>query len=57
MIDACGWIFGEPRAEEIQQIRGTRSRDGRLKPFKPGAFELAKRARVPIIPIGSKLLP
>lgn len=30
---------------------GTRSADGRLKPFKPGAFLLAKRARVPILPI------
>lgn len=30
---------------------GTRSVDGRLKPFKAGAFTLAKRARVPILPI------
>lgn len=30
---------------------GTRSRDGRLKPFKPGAFILAKAAKVPIQPI------
>lgn len=36
---------------------GTRSRDGRLKPFKPGAFILAKKMKIPILPIainGSK---
>ena len=30
---------------------GTRSADGRLKPFKHGAFTLALRAKVPILPI------
>lgn len=30
---------------------GTRSRDGALQPFKHGAFTLAKRAGVPILPI------
>lgn len=30
---------------------GTRSRDGRLKPFKTGAFDLALRAGVPVVPI------
>jgi 1-acyl-sn-glycerol-3-phosphate acyltransferase len=30
---------------------GTRSPDGRLKPFKHGAFTLALRARTPILPI------
>ncbi len=30
---------------------GTRSVDGRLKPFKHGAFTLAQRARVPLLPI------
>jgi 1-acyl-sn-glycerol-3-phosphate acyltransferase len=30
---------------------GTRSMDGRLKPFKHGAFTLAQRARVGILPI------
>jgi 1-acyl-sn-glycerol-3-phosphate acyltransferase len=30
---------------------GTRSADGRLKPFKPGAFVLAKRMQVPLLPI------
>lgn len=30
---------------------GTRSRDGRLQPFKKGPFHLALRARVPLIPV------
>jgi 1-acyl-sn-glycerol-3-phosphate acyltransferase len=30
---------------------GTRSADGRLKPFKTGAFVLAKRMKLPILPI------
>jgi len=30
---------------------GTRSRDGVLKPFKTGAFQLALEERVPILPI------
>jgi 1-acyl-sn-glycerol-3-phosphate acyltransferase len=30
---------------------GTRSPDGRLKAFKHGAFTLAQRARVPLLPI------
>jgi len=30
---------------------GTRSRDGRLAPFKKGAFHLALRAGVPVVPV------
>jgi len=30
---------------------GTRSKDGILRPFKPGAFILAKKARVSILPV------
>jgi len=30
---------------------GTRSTDGRLRPFKPGAFALAQRMGVPLLPI------
>jgi 1-acyl-sn-glycerol-3-phosphate acyltransferase len=30
---------------------GTRSPDGRLRAFKPGAFTLAQRTRVPLLPI------
>ena len=30
---------------------GTRSKDGRLRPFKKGAFHMALKARVPIVPV------
>lgn len=30
---------------------GTRTRDGKLQPFKRGAFALAVRSRVPIVPV------
>jgi 1-acyl-sn-glycerol-3-phosphate acyltransferase len=30
---------------------GTRSRDGRVGPFKPGAFEVALAAGVPVVPV------
>ena len=30
---------------------GTRSMDGRLRSFKPGAFQIAQSARVPLLPI------
>lgn len=30
---------------------GTRTRDGRLRPFKKGAFHLALRAGVPVVPV------
>lgn len=33
---------------------GTRSRDGRLQPFKDGAFRLAMEAKVPVIPIAMR---
>jgi 1-acyl-sn-glycerol-3-phosphate acyltransferase len=40
---------------------GTRSKDGKLQPFKGGAFKLAKESNVPLIPItvegAAELLP
>ena len=33
---------------------GTRSRDGNLQPFKTGAFRLAQKTQVPILPIAIK---
>ena len=40
---------------------GTRSRDGRLRPFKKGAFALAAETRTPIVPVavhgGARVLP
>jgi len=44
--DCYIWIFPE----------GTRSQGGKMKPFKQGAFKMAIRAQVPIIPIVSKPL-
>lgn len=38
---------------------GTRTRDGRLQPFKPGGFAVAAEAKVPVVPtvvIGSRAL-
>jgi len=44
--DCYIWIFPE----------GTRSQGGRMTPFKSGAFKMAIRAQVPIIPMISKPL-
>lgn len=44
--DCYIWIFPE----------GTRSQGGKMKPFKYGAFKMAIRAQVPIIPMVSKPL-
>jgi len=50
MMETC-----EERIAEGSSImmfpEGTRSADGRLKPFKHGAFTLAQRARTPLLPI------
>lgn len=32
-------------------VEGTRSKDGRLQPFKKGAFAMAIQAKVPIVPV------
>lgn len=49
-------------AEAVERVRGgatvcvfpegTRSRDGRVAPFKPGAFEVALAAGVAVVPVG-----
>ena len=39
------------RCSVIFFAEGTRSRDGRVLPFNPGAFHLAVREQVPILPI------
>jgi 1-acyl-sn-glycerol-3-phosphate acyltransferase len=50
MMAACERTLAE--GSSIMMFpEGTRSVDGRLKPFKHGAFTLAHRMRVPILPI------
>ena len=48
-------------ASAVVFAEGTRSRDGRLKPFKKGPFVLAIAAQVPVVPVlclnGFELLP
>jgi 1-acyl-sn-glycerol-3-phosphate acyltransferase len=45
----------EKRIDEGSSVfffpEGSRSHDGAVKPFKPGAFVLAKRKKIPILPI------
>jgi 1-acyl-sn-glycerol-3-phosphate acyltransferase len=50
MMARCGETLAEGSSVMIFP-EGTRSVDGRLKAFKPGAFILAKRHSVPLLPI------
>jgi len=50
MMDRCEALLKENISISIFP-EGTRSKDGRLGSFKPGAFILAKNAKVPIQPI------
>jgi 1-acyl-sn-glycerol-3-phosphate acyltransferase len=50
MLGECRRVLGE--GSSIMMFpEGTRSPDGRLRAFKPGAFELARDTRRPILPI------
>jgi 1-acyl-sn-glycerol-3-phosphate acyltransferase len=50
MMAACERTLGE--GNSIMMFpEGTRSTTGEMRPFKPGAFELAQRTRTPILPI------
>ena len=50
MMAACEKTIGE--GNSIMMFpEGTRSVDGRLRAFKPGAFQIAKATKVPIVPI------
>lgn len=50
MMRACEQTLGQ--GNPIMMFpEGTRSFDGKLKPFKHGAFTLAQRVRVPLLPI------
>ena len=50
MMAACEKTIAE--GSSIMMFpEGTRSMDGRLRAFKPGAFQIAKKTGVPIVPI------
>ncbi|MFW2381301.1 MAG: lysophospholipid acyltransferase family protein [Acidimicrobiales bacterium] len=50
MMASCEKTIGE--GSSIMMFpEGTRSSDGEMRPFKPGAFELALKTRTPILPI------
>jgi 1-acyl-sn-glycerol-3-phosphate acyltransferase len=50
MMEACERTIGE--GNSIMMFpEGTRSADGRLRAFKPGAFSLALSTRTPLLPI------
>ncbi len=50
MMVACERTLAEG-SSVMMFPEGTRSRDGRLQPFKPGAFALAQRTQSAILPI------
>lgn len=60
MMNACEKTLAEGSSVMIFP-EGTRSEDGKLRPFKHGAFTLAQRCRVPLLPIvvdgSSRALP
>jgi 1-acyl-sn-glycerol-3-phosphate acyltransferase len=50
MMNACQKVL-EQGNPIMMFPEGTRSKDGKLRPFKHGAFTLAKRLGVPVLPI------
>ncbi len=50
MMEACEQTI-EAGSSIMMFPEGTRSSTGEMRPFKPGAFELALRTRSPILPI------
>jgi len=50
MMQKCDEVIAEG-SSVVMFPEGTRSSTGRLRSFKPGAFEIAKRNRIPIQPI------
>jgi 1-acyl-sn-glycerol-3-phosphate acyltransferase len=50
MMEACERTLAQGNSL-MMFPEGTRSLDGRLRPFKHGAFTLAQRMRVPLLPI------
>ena len=49
-LRAAGEKIRRDRSAVVIFPEGTRSRDGRLQPFKKGAFMLAVESRVPVVP-------
>lgn len=49
-LDAAGGLIRRDNSSVVIFPEGTRSRDGRLQPFKKGAFMLALRTGVEIVP-------
>jgi len=50
VLERAAWYLRH-RCSVIFFAEGTRSRDGRIQPFKRGAFELAIREQVPVLPL------
>ena len=51
-LDRAGRHIRDGRLAVILFAEGTRSPDGRLQPFKKGAFVLAIKTGVPVVPVG-----
>jgi 1-acyl-sn-glycerol-3-phosphate acyltransferase len=54
-IESLDQAWREVHDEKLTMVffaEGTRSPDGKLQPFKKGAFVLALQARVPVVPMG-----
>jgi len=49
--DTAATMIREERMSAVVFAEGTRSRDGKLKPFKKGPFVLAIAAAVPVLPV------
>lgn len=50
MMDNCERTLAEG-SSVLLYPEGTRSKDGKIQPFKTGAFSLAKKMKVPILPV------
>jgi 1-acyl-sn-glycerol-3-phosphate acyltransferase len=50
-LDVAGKFMRESSISLFVAPEGTRSRDGRVGPFKKGAFELAQAAKIPVLPV------